>query len=395
MALQGCSLSRGEAVPSDSTNAAVVPGIPNCRFWADSHRQPELETLWANSIARERAFLKTQDGPLPPADFLVISGGGPDGAYGAGLICAWTDTGQRPEFKVVTGISTGALTAPFAYLGSAYDHVLREVYTNVRTDGIATSRGIMAAIFDDALEDTAPLRKLLDKYVNEEMLKAIAAEYAKGRLLLIGTTNLDAMRPVIWDIGAIASSGDPKALDVVRKILVASAAIPAAFPPVFFDVEVDGKKYQELHVDGGAVCQSFLYPPHFHLKHESILHHAQRDRRAWVIRNARLDPQWASTQRQTLRIAARAISALIAAEGQGDLDRMYLTTRRDGVAFRLAYIPKDFNVVPEEPFDPNYMRPLFERAQQDLIAGKAWSRIPPDFDEGDFERTLKELTTSN
>lgn len=384
----GCSPSRTDAVPLEMTDRAVLPGMDACRFWADEHQQAGFDQMWKASIERETAHLAAGSA-LPPADYLVISGGGPDGAYGAGLICGWTETGKRPHFKIVTGISTGALTAPFAFLGPEYDHVLSEVYTQVKTDQIMDPRWIFAAFFDDALMDTTPLHELLAKYVDEELLRKVAEEYAKGRLLLIGTTNLDARRPVIWNIGAIASSGDPKALATVRKILIASAAIPAAFPPVLFDVEVDGKKYQELHVDGGAMNQAFLYPSHFHLKTEEAAAHAGRERTAWVIRNARLDPEWASTQRQTLKIAGRAISALIASQGEGDLDRMYLITRRDGVEFNLAYIPPDFDLKPKEDFDPNYMRPLFERGRQDLLSGKAWSDIPPDFDEADFEKTLK------
>lgn len=387
----GCAPSRGVAVPHEMTSRAVVPGIENCRFWSDEPKTNAFEQMWEHSIQREREYLRAagKNDDLPPADYLVISGGGSDGAYGAGLICAWTQTGKRPVFKIVTGISTGALTAPFAFLGPEYDPVLREVYTQVRTAGIAQPRWIFAALFDDALEDTTPLRALLAKHVNQKMLAQIADEYRKGRLLLVGTTNLDARRPMIWDIGAIAASGHPQALEIVRKILIASAAIPGAFPPVLFDVEVDGKQHQELHVDGGALCQAFLYPTHFHLKSESSARHAQRERRAWIIRNARLDPDWASTQRQTLKIAGRAISALIASQGEGDLDRMYLICRRDGVAFNLAYIPADFDVKAREDFDPDYMLPLFERGQKDMLSGKAWSDIPPEFDEHDFETTVK------
>jgi len=384
----GCAISRGPAVPSTLTEKAVLPGMEGCRIWADDIKQPAFERMWDESIARERALVGA-GAPLPPADFLVISGGGPDGAYGAGIICAWTEAGNRPQFKVVTGVSTGALTAPFAFLGPDYDHVLKEVYTSLHTSGIMESRWLLAALFGDALDDTVPLQRMLAKLVDQAMLERIAAEYKKGRLLLIGTTDLDVGRPVIWDIGAIASSGAPKALETVRKIMIASAAIPAAFPPVMFDVEVDGKKYQELHVDGGAIRQAFLYPPHFHLKTESVKLHAGRTRTAWIIRNARLDPDWASTQRQTLRIAARAISALLASEGKGDLDRMYLTTRRDGVGFNLAFIPPDFDVKPKEDFDPDYMRPLFERGRSDLLAGKVWKDVPPEFDEADFKSTIR------
>lgn len=382
----GCALSRGPAVPREYTTLATVPGVQACRIWADGTDMEPLRRLMLDSIDREVADHSDSGhaGPLPPAYFLAISGGGADGAYGAGIICAWTETGRRPQFRVVTGISTGALTAPFAFLGPQYDNVLREMYTTVRTDRIMTMRWMLAPLFDDAAADTAPLRKLLSTYVDEKLLRAIAAEYAKGRLLLIGTTNLDARRAVIWDIGAIASSNAPGAVELVRKILIASAAIPGAFPPVMIDVEFNGSKFQEMHVDGGAMRQAFLYPSGLHLGRESAQRHLERDRYAFIIRNARLDPDWAETQRQTFKIASRAISALIASQGVGDLYRMYLTTRRDGIDFNLAFIPEEFNLVPKEDFDPAYMKPLFELGRRELLEGRAWHKVPPGYDETDF-----------
>ena len=155
-----------------------------------------------------------------------------------------------------------------------------------------------AIFFDDALSDTAPLLGLISRYVNSEMLDAIARKYEKGRLLFIGTTNLDAKRPVVWNIGAIAASGEPGALELVRKILLASAAVPAAFPPVMIDVEVDGRKYQEMHVDGGAIAQLFLYPPRLGqiMKDADI----RRQWRALITRNGRLGKGWSAVQRRTL-----------------------------------------------------------------------------------------------
>jgi hypothetical protein len=324
-----------------------------------------------------------EHGPLPTAYYLAISGGGADGAYGAGVMCGWTDAGTRPEFKVVTGISTGALTAPFVFLGPAYDDRLRKVYTSVSTDEIATSRGMLAALYSDALMDTVPLRTLLGTLVDERMMQDIAREYARGRLLMVATTNLDANRGVIWNVGAIASSGDPKALKLIHDILIASAAIPAAFPPVMIDVELDGVRYQEMHVDGGAKAQVFLYPPTFALSARASEEGIERERVAYVIRNARLDPQWASVQRRTLSIAGRAISSLIQTQGVGDLYRIYMITQRDGVGFNLAFIPPTFNVKATEDFDPVYMTKLFEVGYTAATApgGYPWHKSPPGFTE--------------
>jgi hypothetical protein len=372
--------SRHPAVPTELADLAAVLNMPAIRTWGNSFNQPFQEELFR---AGKREFQLRQQagqtGSLPPAYFLAISGGGADGAYGAGMLCGWTAAGTRPEFKVVTGISTGALTAPFAFLGPQYDEKLRKVYTSVKTNQIAKFRGVLAALTDDALMDTGPLAKLMAELIDEQMMRDIAKEYGRGRLLLVGTTNLDACRGVIWNIGAIAASGDPKALSLIHNILRASAAIPAAFPPVMIDVEIDGKHYQEMHVDGGARAQVFLYPPTLNLKSESAAEGVQRERIAYVIRNARLDPNWASTQRRTLPIAGRAIGSLIQTQGFGDLYRIYAIAKRDGVGFNLAYIPSTFNEKPEEDFDPVYMTKLFDLGFTAAKNGYQWEKHPPGF----------------
>ena len=190
----------------------------------------------------------------------------------------------------MTGVSTGALIAPFAFLGPDYDATLRGVYTTMTPEKVYRARGYIAAVFDDAMADTSPLAQLIAHYADQKLFDAIAREYQKGRLLLIGTTDLDAQRPVIWNIGALATSGHPQALDLFRKVLRASAAIPGAFQPVLIDVELDGRKYQELHVDGGAIAQLFLYPASIDLSKSKV----QRTRHAYVIRNARLDPDYSA-----------------------------------------------------------------------------------------------------
>jgi len=140
------------------------------------------------------------------------------------------------------------------------DPQLRAVYIDLTPDRVLLERGFTAALFDDAMTDNSPLFKTISGYLNEAMLAALAKSYDDGRLLLIGTSDLDAQQPVMWNIGAIAKSGHPRALDTIRRILLASAAIPGAFPPTMFDVTLDGVAYQEMHVDGVAFAQAFLYP---------------------------------------------------------------------------------------------------------------------------------------
>jgi hypothetical protein len=234
--------------------------VPNERFFPFYGTEP-LEVEFAAAVNRLRqAQGLAPSAPLPEVQLLAVSGGGENGAFGAGLLCGWSEHGTRPVFELVTGVSTGALTAPFAYLGSSYDPKLRIVYTGLAPSDVLRKRFFTAALFDDAMADNSPLFNTISIYLNESMLAALAKSYDDGRLLFIGTADLDAQQPVIWNIGAIAKSGHPRALDTIRRILLASAAIPGAFPPTLFDVTLDGVAHQELHVDGGAFAQAFLYP---------------------------------------------------------------------------------------------------------------------------------------
>ena len=372
----GCSIpERGEAVPRVDTVRAMPLGIPNARFYADGDPRLMVEEGMQSGV-REAAALRAE-GKMPtrppPAYFLAVSGGGDNGAFGAGIMNGWTAVGTRPTFKMVTGVSTGALIAPFAFLGSDYDAQLREVYTTMTPDKVFRMRGLTAALFDDAMADTGPLAEIIAKYADQKMFDAIAAEYKKGRLLMIGTTDLDAQRPVIWNIGAIAASGHPGALDLFRKILRASAAIPGAFQPVLIDVELDGKKYQELHVDGGAIAQLFLYPPSIDMSASNI----KRERYAYIIRNARLDPDYAMAERRTITIAGRAIATMLAASGVNDVLRTYFVTQRDKVDYNLTYIGRDFDFPKKGEFDQAYMNALYEYGVREIVEGRAWHKAPP------------------
>jgi predicted acylesterase/phospholipase RssA len=379
LALASCAQPiRLAAVPRDQTTQATIPGIPNARYYADqSFGKMATEAVAAS--ARERAYRATlgETGKLPTAELLAISGGGDNGAYGAGLLVGWTASGTRPEFKLVTGVSTGALTAPFAFLGPDWDPQLKEVYTKIGPADVLHKRGMTAAIWDDALTDNEPLYGLISKYLDDRMMAAIAREYEHGRLLLIGTTNLDARRPVIWNIGAIAASGQPGALNLIRRLLMASAAVPGVFPPAMIDVEVDGKPYQEMHVDGGAMAQMFLYPPQITTVMRARNVALTRQSRAWLIRNSRLDPDWAAVDRRTYSVAGNAIATMIYSSGVNDVGRIWANTQQDGVDFNLAYIPSDFDETKTEEFDTVFMNKLFDAGYKQGLAGYPWSKSPP------------------
>jgi predicted acylesterase/phospholipase RssA len=381
VAVAGCSIpERGPAVPQADTARAMPLGIPNARFFADGDPKPLMEEAM-RALEREEAALRAAGARpgqaamrLPPVSYLAVSGGGDNGAFGAGLMNGWTETGTRPEFKMVTGVSTGALTAPFAFLGSDYDATLREVYTTMTPEKVYRPRRLlMAALFDDAMADTTPLSQVIETYADQKLFDAIAREYQKGRLLMIGTTDLDAQRPVIWNIGALAASGHPGALELFRKILRASAAIPGAFPPVLVDVELDGRKYQEMHVDGGTMAQLFLYPASLDISKTGV----RRVRQAYIIRNARLDPDYAASERRTLSIAGRAINTMLAASGHNDVLRTYFITLRDGVGYNLAYIGSDFKAAKTGEFDQAYMNALYQYGYQQAKSGQAWHKTPP------------------
>ena len=380
--LSGCTtLSRQSAVPPELHGQEQIEGMPGVRYNFFSHRGIEgmMRDMRAGMVV-ERGLVDQSPGRR--ANYLSISGGGDNGAFGAGLLTGWTERGDRPEFNLVTGVSTGALIAPFAFLGSDYDYVLKRVYTEVSPKDVFINNGLMGALFSDSFADTTPLFKLISEYVTADLLSKIADEYnLRNRWLLVASTNLDSGVPVLWNMGKLASVGTPESLQLFRKILLASSAIPGAFPPVMIDVIADGKHYQEMHVDGGATTEVFLYPAA--LGAEARRHHvvsAYRDRQAYIIRNSRLDSEWREIERNTLSIMGRAVDQLIQSQGYGDLQRIYLTTLRDHVGFNLAYIGPDFKEPHTGSFDRKYMNALFEYARQLSRAGYPWASAPPGFD---------------
>jgi predicted patatin/cPLA2 family phospholipase len=366
-------------VPPGELHEATVLNIPNARFFID--RPQAISAEQERALIREAKTLGiARGGTLPTAYLLSLSGGGDNRAFGAGLLVGWTAHGDRPKFKLVTGVSTGALIAPFAFLGPEYDAALTDVYTNINPSNVYIPRFVLVALAEDALADTTPLYETISHYVDQNMLAKIAAEYEKGRLLIIQTTDLDAGKPVLWNIGAIAASRDPRALDLIRHILLASASIPAAFPPVTFVVDVNGKPYREMDVDGGAVSQAFLVPPSVNVRAAQEKSGYRRSAvAAYIIRNSRLSTEWSDVDSATLSIAQKAVSTMINYEGIGDLYRMYLTTQRAGATFNLAYIGDDFEAEHKEDFDQAYMRALYRYAYEKAEKGYPWQHAPPGF----------------
>ncbi|MBU1212388.1 MAG: patatin-like phospholipase family protein [Alphaproteobacteria bacterium] len=381
--LSACAtLSRLPAVPLAMAHGSAPLGVTQSRFYADGDVEA-VEAIARDVLEKRRQFEGASfgKGKFATNHFLAISGGGDDGAFGAGLLLGWTERGDRPSFRIVTGISTGALSAPFAFLGPEYDAKLKAVYTDTSAEDIFMKRILLAAVTDDAMTDTTPLRNLIAGYIDQKMVARIAEEYDKGRLLLIATTNLDQARSVIWNIGAIAKSNDPRARELIIDVLRASASIPGVFPPVMLNVKIEGKNYEEMHVDGGTVAQAFLYPPAFSIKKTAVLAPRAGSRKAYVIRNGRLFRPEQSVKKQTLAIVGQTISTMTAASGVNDTYRIYLTTKRDNVDFNLAYIDDEFATPYTGPFDKTYMRKLFQYGYEKGKAGYAWHKTPPGYQE--------------
>jgi hypothetical protein len=374
--------------------AAPPSGASIARPWGaidletfDTHVPSGMQQTIAESIRGEdaREFDRDGDG-VREYDFLALSGGGAHGAFGAGMLCGWSERGDRPNFKVVTGISTGALQATPAFLGPAYDPLLRRFYTEISTADIYRKRSALAAIVADATCDTAPLRRLLDGAIDDRVLAAVAAKHRAGHRLFIGTANMDANEFSIWDMGAIATSGRPDARRRYVDVLVASASVPVLFPPVYFDVEVEGRPCREMHCDGGAEAQVFLRG--FMLDVEDALQGAglttgEVQGRLFVIRNGRTDdrPGYAAIEPTALSIAEATIEKLFKVSTTSSLYRMYVLADRYGVEFNLRTIPQDFDVgFPALVFDRAGMNRLFDLGYRLGRDSAEWEKHPPDID---------------
>lgn len=364
-------------LPEKYGDTAQISGIPRAKFWAD-----ETPKFYGSIMRQPREALMQEFPGIFGKEHthLALSGGGAKGAFGAGLMVGWSAAGTRPEFTIVSGISTGALMAPFVFLGSAYDTQLKEMYTTYSTKDLLIKHSILNALTGSSAADTAPLKKMLAKYIDQQVMEAIAVEYKKGRRLYVGTTNIDAKRPVIWNIGLIATSGRSGALELIHKVMVASAAIPAVFPPMLIEVEANGKRYDEMHVDGGVVSQVFIYPADLDWKNVMQKLEVKGTSKVYVVLNSFLKPDWETVHPKILPIASVSINSLIRTQGIGDIYRIYLDCQRDGLEFNMAFIPETFDMKPKEEFDKDYMGKLFDLGYQMAKNGYPWVKAPPGFE---------------
>jgi predicted acylesterase/phospholipase RssA len=380
VALTGCGTLPRHPPPVELMSQAKIPEMPDVRAWA-GRRSPAMERDLDESFRQESA----SDFPRGPDGYvlyphLALSGGGPNGAFGAGFLNGWTKTGQRPVFKIVTGVSTGALMAPFAFLGPKYDDALREFYTTTSSADIFTpSRSLLRQLLaGESLVDTGPLAGLIAKHLDPAFLEQIAEAHRHGRRLYMGTVDLDSQRFVVWNMGLIAMSGRPEALDLFRKVVLASASVPVAFPPVFFDVEVQGQRYDEMHVDGAVGANVFYNGGVFSASAARARAGKDNGREdIFVIHNGQLAPVAAVTPRTLRGIALRTLDSAAKSAVVGDLFRIYAVSLHEQSDFHWVTLPDGIEITGTEFFDPVKMRQLYEVGYRAAQTEKAWTTEPP------------------
>ena len=311
-----------------------------------------------------------------PASVLALSGGGSYGAFTAGVLNGWSRTGQRPEFDVVTGISTGALIAPMAFLGPRFDAQLKQFYTEVERRDVLGKRAYVTVPFRDAAFTNAPLRKLVEGGLTDEVVVELAAEHAKGRRLYIGTTRLDTRSTVVWDIGAIAEKGGPDARKLIADVMVASAAIPGAFPPQPIVVEEDGKKRTELHVDGGVTAPVFMPP--------TVLQAGGAGCDLWVVVAGKPFPEAEAVRPRVFRVLTASGGALLRAHTRREVSNLYNLATISGVRFHIANVPQDLAVTDGGfDFDTKDMNALYVAGVKIGLEPAGWKDRPAEIAPGE------------
>lgn len=326
--------------------AQVVEGNP-VRFWADD--DPEVYARWGELVLAQRGPADLRQGTT----LLAISGGADKGAFAAGLLNGWSERGDRPTFDIVTGVSTGALIAPFAFLGREWDDDLSAIYTGITSKDIYRQRVLAGLLGGPSLLDTRPLQRLIARHVTTDLLQLIAVEHSRGRRLLVQTTNLDAQRGVIWDLGAIAASNSPRRLQLFRQVLLASSSIPGGFEPVFIESHAHGQPLREMHVDGGATAGFFVMP-------KAMLESGGRGGAIQVLYNARVEPQFDVVQPRTFSVVSQSLATVL-----GELDRTRLADLRQfakarSIPMSVCAITPNFDVQSKGLFDPLYMKALYQ-----------------------------------
>ena len=366
LALSACATIQREPFTEAQQVEATIPGVPQARFWADA---PGAARLMAPAFA----------GAKGERSMLALSGGSDNGAYGAGLLKGWTKAGTRPEFAIVTGVSTGALIAPFAFLGSAQDTTLEKLFTTISGKNIYKNRFPVAIPFSPSVASTKPLARMIGEVMTDALIDQIGREHARGRRLFVGTANLDAQRMVIWNMGAIAASPAPGRYDLFRQILLASSAIPAFFPPVMIKAEAGGRTISEMHVDGGTTAHVLTLPDAAIVADQ--VPNAAKPLHIYMIVNNKLNGEFKFVKARTVPIASQSISLNMRRSMAGAVNLTYLYAKEHGVDFNLSFIDKTYPGTDHNLFDTKFMRGLFAYGEKLGETGTFWAKQPPDQDE--------------
>jgi predicted acylesterase/phospholipase RssA len=308
-------------------------------------------------------------------DVLMISGGGAGGAFSVGVLSAWSAAGTRPQFDVVTGVSTGALIAPFAFLGSAHNKTLVHLFTSGVADDLVATKFPVGLMGSSLLRST-PMRRMVEDFITPTVLQQVAAQHRKGRRLLVLTTNLDTQRAVVWNMGAIANTSRPDALKLFQDVMIASASIPGVYPAVMIEAESGGRYFQEMHSDGGSTSQVLILPqailastnPLVPAKRQSVDFHV-------VVNNA-LIPEFATTRNSTLSVIARAYTILLKSQTQSELAILYNYAKLTGARFHLATIDTQVPYSILDPFNAGYMQAVYDLGYAGFLAGNLWKDRP-------------------
>lgn len=375
----GCAKQRNP-VPVDKLYVAEIPDIPGVRAFGGRFSDI-FQNDMQKSLSQEPAHLfvdKESGGKV--YKLLALSSGGANGAFGAGILAGWAAHGTRPNFKVVTGISTGAIIAPFAFIGPEYDPQLEELFTSTSTKTLIRHKWLRVFLNPESLADSTPMLTKMRELVDEHFLKRIAKEHNKGKRLLIGTTHLDAGHLVVWNMGIIANSKSPNALELFHEIILASASIPGIFPPVYIDVKVGKEDFDEMHVDGGIKAQFFFTEALVDLA-EAEANFGNQLKKAkkefFIIRNGKLSPEPAQIKRRLFPILNRAIAGMTQTAVRDSLYRVYVFAQNVDADFNYIGVPASYDLGQSQDFaNEKEMINLFNEGYSLAVGGPVWIKSP-------------------
>lgn len=367
ISLQGCfSLSSRNSPPLGYTAMAGDSPMSIRTLGADHRYSQQSSGDIAGRIQAQS--------PEEPINILALSGGGAGGAFGAGAIVGLTESGKRPEFAVVTGVSAGALIAPYAFLGPAWNHQLMEIYTRGTGEHVLHSRGL-GALFGSSIYSGTPLKELVDQYASDALIEAIALEARKGRLLLVATTDVNTGEPVVWDLGAIAMHGGSDARTLFRDVLVASASVPGLFPPIIIRIPDDAGQRNETHVDGGVTLPFFILPSPVDMPAQPM--NRARGAKLFVLIDGQLGEPPRATRLRTTTIMSRSVAAGLNRMLRTTLELTAATAEQRGIALDYSAIPVSYPYHGAFDFSAATMRPLFQYAYECARTGRLWTAFRP------------------